>query len=49
MEHFWICGILMQIALLKWCAAAALTVINADKGTYSVSSKDSFIDNRDTI
>jgi tetrahydromethanopterin S-methyltransferase subunit E len=35
MDHF--CGLIFGlIAFLKLCAAAALIVLNADKGTYSV-------------
>jgi hypothetical protein len=37
------------IALLALCAAAALHVINADKGTYSVINEDYIIDDRHTI
>jgi hypothetical protein len=45
MVHF--CGLFFGlIALLKLCAAAALNVINADKGTYSVINEDYIIDNR---
>jgi hypothetical protein len=33
-DHFWIWGILVLIAFLKLCVAAALYVINADKGTF---------------
>jgi hypothetical protein len=35
--------------LLKLCAAAALNVFNAGKGTYSVINEDYIIDNRHTI
>jgi hypothetical protein len=41
--HF--CGLIFcLIALLKLCAAAALSAINADKGTYSSINEDNTID-----
>jgi hypothetical protein len=41
--------IFVLIAYLKLCAAAALHVFNADKGTYSAVNEDSIIDNRHAI
>jgi hypothetical protein len=35
--------------ILKLCAAAALHVLNADKGSYRVINEDYIIDNRNTI
>jgi hypothetical protein len=51
MDHF-LCGLglfFLLIAILKLCAAAALCVINADKGTYSVISEEYMTDNRHAI
>jgi hypothetical protein len=48
MDHFF-GSLLSLIAILKLCAAAALHVSNADKGTYSVINEDYSIDNRHTI
>jgi hypothetical protein len=46
MDQFGIGNILFLIALLKLCAAAALNVCNAYKGTYSVINEDYIVDNR---
>jgi hypothetical protein len=42
MDHFCSCQILILIAFLKLFAAAALHVINMDKGNYSVINKATF-------
>jgi hypothetical protein len=41
MDHFCSCLIFCLIAYLKLCAAAALIVINADNGTYSLKTTES--------
>jgi hypothetical protein len=49
-DHFWCCcWFFFLIAVLKLSAAAALHVINADKGTFSIINEDYILDNRHTI
>jgi hypothetical protein len=49
MDHFGVGNMFMLIAILNLCAAAAVTVIKADKGTYSVINKDDILDKHHTI
>jgi hypothetical protein len=49
MHHFLVFRVLKLIAFLKLCAAAALDVINADKGIYSVINEVYIIDNLHAI